>query len=203
MAAVVLTQRESTARRFGKGTLKFIKRRPLGAFGGISLIALVFVAIFADVIAPFSPVRQFSWEYATAAPLTQGPEGTFWFGTDKYARDLFSRVVYGSRISLYVGILSVLIGSTIGTVIGVYSGYAGGKIDMIIQRIVDVKIGFPALIVTILLVAVLGQSLNNVVLAIAFSIWARFSRVARAAALSTREMDYVLAARALGASSRR
>ena len=203
MASIAAPLRKSGIARFGAGALRFAKKRPLGAFGALSLLGLVLVAIFADVIATTDPIYQYNWEYKTLPPLSEGPDGKFWFGTDKYARDLFSRVVFGSRISLYVGILSVALGSSFGTLIGIYSGYAGGKVDMIIQRIVDVKTGFPSLIITILLVAVLGQSLNNVVLAIAFSIWGRFSRVARSAALSTRESDYVLAARALGASNAR
>ena len=204
MAAEVLVKRnESVALRLAVGSLRFAKKRPLGAFGGLSLVALVLVAVFAGQIATYGPVEQLDWKYQMLGPGSPGPNGPFWFGTDKYARDLFSRVVYGSRISLYVGILSVFVGSTIGTLVGVYSGYAGGKMDLIIQRIVDVYLGFPSLIVTILLVAVLGQSLNNVVLAIAFSIWARFARVARSSALSVRGSDYVLAAHAIGASSRR
>jgi peptide/nickel transport system permease protein len=197
---VIVRAQPSIGARVGKETMRFIRKRPLGAFGAASLIALVLIAIFADFIAPYSPIEQYSVDYQNAPPLTQGPEGRFWFGTDKYSRDLFSRVIYGSRISLYVGILSVALATIVGTLVGVYSAYAGGKIDLIIQRIVDVKIGFPSLIFTILLVAMLGQSLNNVVIAIAFSSWARISRIARSQAISVREMDYVTAARALGAN---
>lgn len=201
--ALVRTKAPITA-RFGKETMRFIKRRPLGAFGAASLIALVFVAIFADVIAPYNPIEQFSSDYGYLAPGSDAPDGgKFWFGTDRYARDLFSRVVYGSRISLYVGIMSVTLATIAGTLLGVYSAFAGGKIDLFLQRLVDVKIGFPSLIFTILIVALLGQSLNNVVLAIALSSWARFSRIARSQALTVREMDYVVAAKALGASSAR
>jgi peptide/nickel transport system permease protein len=197
---VAVRAKTPLSERFGKETLRFIKKRPLGAFGAASLLAMVLIAIFAPFIAGYSPIEQYSTQYQNAPPLTDGPEGKFWFGTDRYSRDLFSRVVFGSRISLYVGILSVGLATITGTLLGVYSAYAGGKIDLIIQRIVDVKIGFPTLIFTILIVAMLGQSLNNVVFAIAFGSWPRISRIARSQAISVREMDYVTAARALGAN---
>jgi peptide/nickel transport system permease protein len=201
--AAAIRVQPSLAARMSKGTMRFIRKRPLGAFGAISLLGLVLVAIFANFIAGYSPVDQLSAQYRYMPPLSDGPDGRFWFGTDKYSRDLFSRVIYGSRISLYVGILSVALATVAGTLIGVYSAYAGGKIDLVIQRIVDVKIGFPSLIFTILIVAMLGQSLNNVVFAIAFSSWSRLSRIARSQAISIREMDYVTAAKALGASGPR
>ena len=180
-----------------------MRKRPLGAFGAISLMGLVLIAIFANQIAPYSPVEQLTRQYYLLPPGSEGPTARFWFGTDRYARDLFSRVVYGSRISLYVGIGSVILASTFGTAIGVFSGYAGGKIDLFLQRFVDVWLGFPSLIFTILIVSMLGQSLNNVVIAIALSSWARFSRLARSQALSVRGLDYVTAAQAMGASNMR
>lgn len=200
---VLVRSRPAVAARFGKGIMRFIRKRPLGAFGAISLILLVLVAIFAPVIAQYSPVEQMSAKYRYVPPFSEGPEGRLWMGTDKYSRDLFSRVVYGARISLYVGILSVALATGFGTLLGVWSGFAGGKADMIIQRFVDVKIGFPSLIFTILIVAMLGQSLNNVVIAIGFTSWPRFARIARSQAISIRESDYVTAARALGASQAR
>lgn len=200
---VLIRPKPAIASQFWRGSIRFMKKRPLGAFGAASLLALVLVAIFADVIANYSPIEQYSVKYQQVPPLSDGPIGKFWFGTDRYSRDLFSRVVFGSRISLYVGLMSVILATFIGTLVGVYSAYAGGKIDLMIQRLVDVKIGFPSLIFTIMIVAMLGQSLNNVIFAIAFSSWARFSRIARSQALSVREMDYVVAAKALGASGMR
>lgn len=195
--------RPAAPKRFFDGTMRFMRKRPLGAFGAISLILLVLVAIFANQIAPYSPVEQLSREYYLKPPGTAGPNGAFWFGTDRYSRDLFSRVIFGSRISLYVGIGAVLLASVSGTIVGVFSGYAGGKIDLFLQRLVDVWLGFPSLIFTILIVSMLGQSLNNVVLAIALSSWARFSRLARSQALTVRGLDYVVAANAMGASNMR
>ena len=200
---VLVGAKPSFAKRLTRGSIRFAQKRPLGAFGAISLLALVLVAIFADQIATYSPIEQYSVKYKYVSPASPGPEGRFWMGTDKYSRDLFSRVVHGARISLYVGIFSVALASSIGTLIGVFSGFVGGKADLLLQRLVDVWIGFPQLIFTILLVSVLGQSLNNVILAIALSSWARFSRLARSQAISTRGMDYVTAAKAMGATGTR
>jgi peptide/nickel transport system permease protein len=200
---VLVRSKPSIALRASRSTIKFFRKRPLGAFGALSLVFLVFVAIFASQIAAYSPVDGNGALYRFVGPGTDGPHGTFWFGTDKYARDLFSRIIFGSRISLYVGILSVIVGGSIGTFLGVASGYISGAIDMWFQRIVDTMLGFPSLILAMLLMASLGSSLNNVVLAIAISMIPRFIRLARSSALQVREQDYVTAARALGAPGMR
>lgn len=195
--------RASIPVRFSRTTLRFFRKRPLGAFGALSLLFLVLVAIFANQIATYDPVGTNGAIHRFAGPGSEGPGGTFWFGTDKYARDLFSRVVHGSRISLYVGIMAVVVGGSIGTMLGVASGYISGNLDLWFQRLVDTMLGFPSLILAMLLLAALGQSLNSVVTAIAISMIPRFIRLARGSALQIREADYITAARALGASGTR
>lgn len=193
--AVVLSRPKAPiAQRFSKGLLHFCRRKPLGAVGMASLMLIVLVAIFADVISTHDPNAQQGAELRL-----QPPSHEFWFGSDEFARDVYSRVVYGARISLYVGIVSTLIGTVVGTLLGVASGYLGGKFDLIVQRLVDIQMGFPSLIFAILLMSVLGASLNNVVIAIFVGFIPRLSRVARSSALTVKENDYVLAARALGA----
>ena len=191
--------------RWSAAVLKFGRRRPLGAFGGLSLLVIILIAIFAHNVATYDPVTPNGSDYRLLGPGSPGAAGMprFWFGTDKYGRDSFSRIVFGSRISLYVGIVSVLVGGTLGTVLWVTSGYVSGAVDLWFQRLVDTMLGFPSLILAMMIMAALGSSLNNVVLAIAISMIPRFIRLARSAALQTRELDYVLAARALGPSGLR
>jgi peptide/nickel transport system permease protein len=132
-----------------------------------------------------------------------GPSQDFWLGTDTLGRDVLSRVVFGSRVALYVGILSVALGSIAGVSLGVASGYLGGWIDLSIQRTVDSFMGFPALVLALVFVAALGASVNNVILAIAVIFTPRMIRLARASTLSTKQEVYVLAAVATGCSSLR
>jgi len=201
MAAEEITlakPRDSMVTGMGKGIIKFTKKKPLGALGAASLLLIVFAAIFAPVIATHDPNMQMGADVRLLAPGKM-----FWFGSDEFARDIYSRVIYGARISLYVGILSVSVGTVIGTFLGVASGYLGGAFDLIVQRFVDTLLGFPSLILAILLMAVLGASLNNVAIAIMIGFIPRLTRVSRSSSLSVKENDYVLAAQALGATSMR
>lgn len=201
MAAEEITlakPRDSMLGGIGKGIIKFAKKKPLGALGAFSLLLIVFAAIFAPVLATHDPNQQMGADVRLTAPGSM-----FWFGSDEFARDIYSRVIYGARISLYVGILSVSVGTVIGTFLGVASGYLGGAFDLIVQRFVDTLLGFPSLILAILLMAVLGASLNNVAIAIMIGFIPRLTRVSRSSSLSVKENDYVLAAQALGATSMR
>ena len=200
--------RQGIATRYTRNTWRFFRKRPLGAFGALSLLFLVVVAIFADQLATYPPTEQVTnpgSAYRFLGPGSEGPEGgaRLWFGTDKYARDLYSRIIHGSRISLYVGVMAVVVGGSIGTFLGVGSGYISGNLDLWFQRLVDTMLGFPSLILAMLLLTALGSSLNNVVLAITISMIPRFIRLARGSALQVREADYVTAARALGAPGMR
>ena len=173
----------------------FFRNKPLGAFGAVVFLVLLFVAIFAQfggfaIEDPYDPVVD---------RIFDPPSREAWFGGDHIGRDVFSRVVHGAWISLYVGILSSFIGSTIGMMVGVASVHFGGKTDLIVQRLVDSMMAFPALILAIAIMAALGGSLNNVVIALSIVYIPSTARVLRSQALGIKEMDYILAARAVGA----
>ena len=173
----------------------FAKRQPLGAFGAVVAILLILVAIFAPVIATHDPRETNVVEFKFAGPGTE-----LWLGGDQLGRDVFSRLVYGARISLIVGIASVVFGVTGGFIVGVVSGYFGGKTDLYVQRVMDAMIAFPALILALAIMAVLGPSIENVIIALTVVFIPGAARTVRAEALRIKEMDFVLAARSVGAS---
>ncbi len=161
--------------------------------GTIGLIFIVLVVILAPVIAPFDPIEQFRREHL------RSPDTVYIFGTDNLGRDVFSRVLYGGRISLQVGIISVAIASIAGTLLGLISGYAGRWSDIIIMRLVDVLLAFPSILLALAIIAVLGRDLRNVMLAVGISALPTYIRVVRASTLSVKQIDYVMAARTIGA----
>ena len=171
----------------------FVIRKPLGAFGAGVAILLVLVAIFAPLIANHNPYE------VSVAHIYASPGADYFFGGDHLGRDVFSRLVFGARISLYVGILSSLIGCTIGMAVGVASVHFGGKTDLIVQRFVDAMIAFPSLILAIAIMAALGASINNVVIALSIVYIPSTARILRSQSMAIKEMDYILAARAVGA----
>ena len=176
----------------------FARRKPMGFGGALVLIVAVFCAIFADVIAPHNAT-----DIGVGGRfLGPGGDGTI-LGTDQLGRDIFSRLIYGARISMYVGIVSVLIGISLGTLIGISSAYIGGWTDILVQRLVDALMGFPPIILALGLMAALGASVNNVVIALVVILVPGATRVIRSQALSIKELDYTLAARSIGASSMR
>ena len=180
------------------GIKDFARRKPMAFVGAIVLIAAVLLAIFADVIAPHNAT-----DIGVGGRfMGPGAEGTF-LGTDQLGRDIYSRLIYGSRISMYVGIVSVLIGISLGTMIGIGSAYVGGWTDILIQRLVDALMGFPPIILALGLMAALGASVNNVVIALVVILVPGATRVIRSQALSIKELDYTLAAKSIGASSTR
>ncbi len=174
-----------------------IRDNPLGVFGLLVMIVLVIFALFAPQIAPYSP------DELGAGPKRLGPSMDHLFGTDNLGRDMFSRVVYGARISLTVGLGAVIFGTLAGTIIGLLSGYMGGIIDTIIQRIVDTAIAFPTLLLLLILRQVLGPSVQTLIIAIGIAIIPRLTRVVRGTVLSERNNQYVEAAIVLGASTPR
>jgi peptide/nickel transport system permease protein len=150
------------------------------------------VAIFADQLATHDPIT-------TSAAATLAPPGAeHWLGTDHLGRDTYSRIIFGTRVSLVVGVASTILGSFLGGVIGLLSGYFGGKLDLITQRLLDILQGLPLLVLALVMAASLGPSIPNVVVAISIPIMPRAARVIRSSVLSIREMQYVEAARALG-----
>ena len=173
--------------------LWFCQRKPLGAFGAILVVVLVIVAIGAPVIATEDPLE------TNSKQVFNPPNSDTWLGGDQIGRDVYSRLVYGTRISLVVGLLSVLFGVTIGFLIGIVSGYFGGITDLVIQRIMDAMMSFPALILALAIMAGLGASVTNVVIALSAVFIPGAARTIRSQALSIKEVDYVLAARAVGA----
>ena len=172
--------------------LRFARRKPLGALGGLLLLVMALTAVFADQLATHDPI-------ATQASATLvKPSEEHWLGTDHLGRDMYSRLVHGARVSLIVGIGSTLLGSVLGGIIGLLSGYAGGKTDLIAQRLLDILQGLPLLVLALVMSAALGPSIHNVIIAISIPIVPRASRIIRASVLSIREMQYIEAARALG-----
>jgi ABC-type dipeptide/oligopeptide/nickel transport system permease subunit len=163
--------------------------------GGIIILAFVILAIFANYIAPYDPYLQ-----DLANRLTP-PSASHLLGQDQLGRDVFSRIIYGTRISLEVGTTVVAISLTVGTIVGAVSGFFGGKIDQTIMRIADVLLAFPGLILAIGLMAVLGQGIVNVIISLSIVAWPGYARVIRSQALSLKELEYVEAARLMNASN--
>jgi peptide/nickel transport system permease protein len=172
--------------------LDFVRQRPLGAVGAAIILAMVLVALSAGFIAPYDPLEN---DYAA---MLAAPSREHWLGTDAFGRDVLSRLIYGSRTALMVGLGASLLGAVLGSLIGVASAYFGGRVDMVVQRVMDVFFAFPVIILALVVVAVLGTGAGNVILAIAAPMVPRCARVVRASALSVREMPYVDAARAAG-----
>ena len=197
--APALSERSLQALNLGwRHLAHFYRTKPLGGFGLTVVAILLIIAIFAPLIATTGPYDTAA-EHKFAAPLDPGR----WLGGDQIGRDVYSRLVYGARISLYVGIVSSVIGCAIGLLIGVTSVHFGGKTDLIAQRFIDSMMAFPALILAIAIMAALGGSLNNVVLALTIIYIPSTARIVRAQALGIKEMDYILAAVAVGAGNGR
>lgn len=166
-------------------------------FGALVVVVAVVAAIVGPVLAPFDPSAQ------ELALRLEGPSLVHWFGLDELGRDIFARVLSGARISLMVGIVVVSVSATIGTLLGAIAGYFGGRVDEGISRVIDILLAFPGLLLAIALVAVLGPSLTNVVLALCLIGWVGYARLVRGQVLRAREFEFVQAARALGAPTSR
>lgn len=179
------------------GIGRFIRRKPLGAIGALILIGLVVATIFASQIATHSPTKT-SLREARVSPGAQ-----HWFGTDQQGRDQWSRVVYGARISLRVALVSVLAGTLLGSIFGMVSAYLGGTFDLLSQRLIDMIQAFPALVLAMVVVSVLGTTINNLIIAISIVLIPGAGRVIRSATLSIKQNAYIEAARVVGASDAR
>ncbi len=186
MSAVAVSAAPSAWRR--------ATRSPGLMIGAVTVVAVVALAILAPWIAPYDPNEQ------DPVAALMGPSAEHWFGTDFFGRDVLSRVIWGARISLSVGFVATIIGVVAGTVIGVVAGYCGGWTDRVITAATDVLLSFPQLIMGLMLVAVLGPSLGNLILAIAVTAVPAFIRIARGSTLAMRQRDFVDACRALGYS---
>ncbi|MEZ4559673.1 MAG: ABC transporter permease [Caldilineaceae bacterium] len=172
-------------------------RRNRAAMLGAALISLeILIAVFAPLVAPYDPIEQSIYD------ALQPPSATHWLGTDEVGRDILSRIIYGTRISLRVGLLAVGIGSAIGVTLGLIAGFYGKMADNLILRLMDIWLAFPGILLALAIIAVLGPSLFNVMIAVGLSAVPTYVRVTRSSVLSVREMEYVLGARAVGCPSR-
>jgi len=178
-------------------TMGFVRRRPLGAIGGFVVVLMLVTAAGAGVLAPYDPVT------VDFGAMLARPSAAHWLGTDAFGRDVLSRLIYGSRTALLVGFGAALIGATGGAILGVGSAFFGGKVDLYLQRLMDIFLCFPLIILALALVAILGNSLPNLIVAITIPMIPRCALVIRASALAIREMPYVDAARAAGFSNAR
>jgi peptide/nickel transport system permease protein len=176
---------------------RMARRQPLGAVSGIMILAMVLVAIFADFVAPHDPVKM------NFIDQLAGPSATYLLGTDELGRDIFSRIIHGSRTALVIGFVSAFVGATLGLVLGVTSAYLGGLFDLIFQRIMDIFMAFPLIIMALAIVSVFGSGVGNVIIAITIPFIPKCARVVRSSALALREIPYIDAARACGYSHTR
>lgn len=174
-----------------------LRRNPSALIGSAIVLLLALIALFAPLIAPFDPLDQ------NFRAALQGPSRSHLFGTDDVGRDILSRVIFGTRISLRVGLISVAIGGSLGVLLGTVAGFYGRFLDNVIMRLVDVLLAFPGLLLALAIVAILGPGLFNVMIAVGIGGIPTYARMSRATTLAVKERDYVLAARAIGASDAR
>jgi len=178
--------------RWVAGVVTFCRRRPLGAIGAAVVVLMILVAATAPWIAPYDPVQ------VDFGAMLAPPSAAHWLGTDSFGRDVLSRLIYGSRTALIVGFGAAFVGATAGAILGVGSAYFRGWIDLVLQRFMDIFISFPLIILALAMVAILGNSLPNLIAAITIPMIPRCALVIRSSSLSIRELPYVDAARAAG-----
>ena len=178
--------------QWSEASLRFTRQRPLGALGAAIIVVMIVAAVLAGFVAPYDPLTT---DYAS---MLQAPSSFHWFGTDSFGRDVFTRILYGSRTALWIGFASSFLGATLGGIIGVTSAYFGGKIDLVLQRFMDLLLAFPLVILALVVVSLLGSGMTNVIFAITVPMVPRCAIIVRSSALALREMPFVEAARALG-----
>ena len=169
-----------------------MRRQPLGAAGAFVVVLMVLATIFAEVLSPYDP------EMISFESMLVPPSVDHWMGTDAFGRDILTRIIYGARTALFVGFTAAFVGSTLGLILGVASAYFGGLFDLVVQRLVDILMAFPLIVLALAVVATLGAGTVNVVIAITIPFIPQCARVVRSSALAIREIPYVDAARALG-----
>ncbi|HEX4891752.1 MAG TPA: ABC transporter permease [Hyphomicrobiaceae bacterium] len=196
-AAPVDTLKPSLARRMSRGLGTFLRRSPMSAFWGLVALLIVGMAVAAPAIAPHDPLK------SNFRTMTKPPSEKNWFGTDQVGRDTLSRVIHGSRTSLAVAFAAVLLGTTLGALWGLASGFFGGRFDLVSQRLIEFMQSFPDLILAMAIAMALGAGTWTVIIAIAITRIPFGGRVIRSVVLSLKEMQYVEAARGLGASNMR
>ena len=197
MTAITTEAPEAIHRSWRTAALGFCRRQPLGTFGLAIVIVAAVAGLSAEWIAPYSPTAN------DFEAMTQPPSWAHWLGTDQFGRDLLSRIIYGARTALIIGFVSAFVGGFAGLVLGVGSAYFGGMVDLILQRVMDVLMAFPLIIMALAVVAIFGTGVQNVIAAITVPLIPRCARVVRASALSIREVPYIDAARTSGFSHTR
>ncbi|SFP58451.1 nickel transporter permease [Salibacterium halotolerans] len=180
-----------------KNIFKRLKKNKAAMAGGILILFFILVAVIGPYFVPYTAAEQ------NVLNKLQGPSAEHWFGTDQLGRDIFSRIVHGMSITLYIGFFSVFIAAIFGVIIGIVAGYYGGKIDTILMRLMDVLLAFPGILLALAVVTILGASLNNVILAVAVFSVPAFARIVRGSTLAVKELEYIDAVRALGAGDSR
>lgn len=199
MSAVAATAPAPAARRSRPVWLEFARQQPLGAVSFIVICLMMFAGIFSEAVAPYDPLT------IDFAGILSPPSWEHWCGTDAFGRDILARIIYGARTALIIGFASSFIGSTLGALLGASCAYFGGKVDIIIQRFVDIMLSFPIIVLALVVVAVIGKwplfGIDvNLIFAIAIPIVPNVTRIVRSAALSVRAMPYIDAAKAAGYS---
>ena len=179
-------------RSWRAGTIEFCRRQPLGTVGLALVLGMAVAGLAAEWIAPYSPTAN------DFAAMTEPPSWAHLMGTDQFGRDLFSRIVFGARTALIVGFSCAIVGGVAGLVLGVASAYFGGRLDLVLQRVLDVVMAFPLIIMALAVIAIFGSGVFNVIVAIAIPLIPRCARVVRSSALAIREVPYIDAARACG-----
>jgi peptide/nickel transport system permease protein len=174
-----------------------IRKQPLGAVGAVVVLTMVLAAVFADYIVPYDP------ELNDFEVMLLAPNLDHWLGTDQFGRDILTRIIYGARTALFVGFTASFVGAGVGLILGVMSAYFGGTFDLVFQRLMDVFMSFPLIILALAIVSIFGTDLQYVIIAITIPFIPRCARVVRSNALAIREIPYVDAARALGYSHSR
>ncbi|RPE70937.1 peptide/nickel transport system permease protein [Pacificibacter maritimus] len=187
-----------------KNLIKDLMRSKAGLIGAILLLLIVFVAVFAPFLDLPDPTRG-DLRARLAGPTWDGlfSPGAHPLGTDEVGRDILSRMIHGSRVTLLVATTAVVLGGIVGTALGIWAGYKGGLVDRVLMRLVDIQLAIPLMLLALLVVAALGPSLRNVVLVLALTSWIRYARIIRAQVLSLREREFVQSAHAIGASTMR
>lgn len=201
-AASIARQPNGALVRLWRAGRLFFTTQPLGAAGMVMVAIMLLASLFAEWVAPYDPVA------IDFGAMLDGPSTSHWLGTDQFGRDILTRIIHGARTALSIGFFSSFIGCTAGAVIGIASAFFGGRIDLLIQRLIDILLSFPIIVLAVVVVAVLGPNVVagvdlNLVFAISLPILPKAARVIRSAALSVREMLYVDAARAAGYSNAR
>jgi peptide/nickel transport system permease protein len=182
----------------GRRLWRKFTRNPIGVIGGIILLTVIVGAVFADYFAPHEPNRQRLMARLKPPFWADGGSMTYPLGTDNVGRDIWSRIIHGSRISLIVGICAVGVSMLIGVTLGLVAGFWGGRTDATIMALVDIMLAFPQLILAFAMVAVLGPGIGNIILVLGLTGWERYARVVRAEVLALREREFVQAAQAIG-----